>query len=284
MTNPNACFIIPRMATTRKTRTTRSKSPVPPTIEPEITQPAIVEDDFITFKRSHFFAAVSVLTFFAGLSLGYVIWGTSVLSSLGVNPSSAEQAQGAVSEAPVATQAPKYIRYDIPVEGFYALGPKDASITLVEFSDFQCPFCKRWHDEVFEPLLAAYPGQIRLVYRNLPLTTIHPDAMSAAEAAMCAGEQDAFWPFHEKLFSSSTLGMDVYLQYGQQLNLDMTKFETCVTGNKYQADIQKDSEFAIDLGISSTPTFFVNGLAIVGAQPLDVFKQIIDKELAGEIP
>ena len=101
---------------------------------------------------------------------------------------------------------------------------------------------------------------------------------------MCAGEQDAFWPYNDKLFSSETLGTAIYAQYAQELKLDMTTFEACMTDHKYQEAIQKDSDFAIDLGIRSTPTFFINGLAIVGAQPLDVFQQVIDKELAGEIP
>ena len=100
---------------------------------------------------------------------------------------------------------------------------------------------------------------------------------------MCAGEQDAFWQYHDKLFSSETLGSEVYTEYAQELNLDMTAFEACITDHRYQEAIQKDSDFAIDLGISSTPTFFINGLALVGAQPLDVFKQVIEKELAGEL-
>ena len=123
-----------------------------------------------------------------------------------------------------------------------------------------------------------------MVYRHLPLTSIHPDAMSAAEAAMCAGEQDSYWQYHEKLFSSESLGNSVYLQYARDLGLNTTMFETCLTDHKYQQAIEKDSSFAIDLGINSTPTFFINGLAVVGAQPLDVFKQVINKELAGEIP
>jgi protein-disulfide isomerase len=101
---------------------------------------------------------------------------------------------------------------------------------------------------------------------------------------MCAGDQDAFWPYHEKLFSSESLGSEVYTRYAQELSLDMPSFETCMREHKFQEAVQIDSDFAIDLGISSTPTFFINGLAIVGAQPLDVFKQVIDKELAGEIP
>ena len=122
------------------------------------------------------------------------------------------------------------------------------------------------------------------MYRHLPLTSIHPDAFSAAEAAMCAGDQNVFWQYHEKLFSGETLGNAVYEQYARELGMNIPTFVDCITEHKFQATIEADSNFAIDLGISSTPTFFVNGLAIVGAQPLDVFKQVIDKELAGEIP
>ena len=269
---------------TKTPRTARTKKPIPPIIEPEYIEPTVIEEDTITFKRSHFFIALSILTFAAGILLGYVIWGTSLLSALRPGSQTASQSNGPVSEAPVATQRPQYIRYDVPTEGSYAIGPDDAPITIVEFSDFQCPFCKRWHQEVYEPLLAAYPEQIRLVYRHLPLTSIHPDAFSAAEAAMCAGEQNAFWQFHDKLFDGDLLGSGAYTQYAQDLNLDAASFETCINAHKYQNVIQADSDFALNLGVNSTPTFFINGLAIVGAQPLDVFQQVIDKELAGEIP
>ena len=101
---------------------------------------------------------------------------------------------------------------------------------------------------------------------------------------MCAGEQDAYWPYHEKLFSSESLGTQAYLEYAQQLSLNVDKFQSCLNDHKYKAAIEADSDFAVNLGISSTPTFFINGLAVVGAQPLSVFKQVIDKELAGDIP
>jgi protein-disulfide isomerase len=241
------------------------------------------EEDTITFKRSHFYSALSVLTFFAGILVGYIIWGTGLLPKLGLGSATTAQAQGPVVEAPV-TAEPSYIRYDVPSEGFYSRGPADAPITIVEFSDYQCPFCRKWHAEVSRDLFAAYPGKIRLVYRNLPLTTIHPDALPAAEAAMCAGEQDVYWAYHDKLFGSEQLGTEVYLQYARDLDLNLTTFEACLQDQKYQADIQTDSDFAMNLGVRSTPTFFINGLAIVGAQPLEVFKQVIDKELAGEIP
>jgi len=263
------------------TKSTRTKNIVDeesieePIAEPEyLDEPFQPEEETITFKRSHFFSALSVLTFFVGLFLGYVVWGTNLFGS-------GKQAKSPVVEA---TTQPQFVRYDVPSEGFHSIGPEDAPITIVEFSDYQCPYCRRWHDEVYQPLLAAYPGKIKLVYRNLPLTTIHPDALSAAEAAMCAGEQNAYWQYHEKLFGSEALNTSVYMQYAQDLGLNTQSFETCITENKYQKDIQADSDFALNLGISSTPTFFINGLAVVGAQPISVFKQVIDKELAGEIP
>jgi protein-disulfide isomerase len=239
-------------------------------------------EDTVTFKRSYLYSVLVVLAFSAGILVGYAAWGNNagaVQTSQTANQSSAP-----VIEAPVATEELQYVRYDVFSEDAYAFGPEDAPITIVEFGDFQCPFCRRWHAEVYQPLLASYPGQIRMVYRHLPLTSIHPDAFAAAEAAMCAGEQDAFWQYNEKLFSSETLGTAVYAQYAQELNLDMTAFEACMTEHRYQQAIQKDSDFAVDLGIRSTPTFFINGLAIVGAQPLNVFQQVIDKELVGEIP
>ena len=262
-----------------------------PVIEPDDLQefpesePTVSQEDTVTFKRSHFYSVLTVLAFSAGVLLGYVVWGVDSPIGTGAAPAAqtANQAPGPVIEAPV-TEQPEFIRYDIPTEDSFATGPADAPITIVEFSDYQCPFCRRWHDEVYEPLLAAYPGKIRLVYRHFPLASIHPDATSAAEASMCAGEQDAFWQFHEKLFSSEALGNSTYIQYAQDLGLNMNNFESCITNRKYQQAVDDDLNFAVDLGIRSTPTFFINGLAVVGAQPLDVFKQVIDKELAGEIP
>jgi len=265
---------------------TRTKKEIEPVVEPDDSDELVQREDTVTFKRSHFYSVLVVLAFATGILVGYLAWGMGT-APFGGPPQStqmASQPNGPVVEAPLATQEPEYIRYDIPTQGAYALGPENAPITIVEFSDFQCPFCRRWHEEVYQPLLAAYPDKIRLVYRHLPLTSIHPDAFPAAEAAMCAGEQDAFWQYHDKLFSSETLGNEIYTQYAQELSLDTTSFEACMTDHKYQEAVQVDTDFAIDLGIRSTPTFFINGLAVVGAQPLDVFKQVIDKELAGEIP
>ncbi len=261
--------------------TSKKKVVEEPVIEPEFIEESAVEPaETFAFKRSHFYAVMTVFAFAAGILLGYVVWG---FDPAGNSPVVVTQAGGPVVEAPV-TEEPQFVRYEIASEGFPSIGPEDAPITIVEFSDYQCPFCLRWHEQVYEPLLNAYPGKIRLVYRHFPLTSIHPDAFPAAEAAMCAGDQNAYWQFHEKLFSSSALGSNVYSQYAQELGLDMTAFESCITEQKFKEAVQADLDFAVDLGVRSTPTFFINGLAIVGAQPLDIFKQVIDKELAGEIP
>ncbi|MCZ2076993.1 MAG: hypothetical protein DCC59_06350 [Chloroflexi bacterium] len=236
-------------------------------------------EDTITFKRTHFYSILVVVAFAIGILTGYFVWGRSPASARAAanNPSAAQ--------IPAATQAPRYVRYDIATDGFPSIGPADAPIVIVEFSDFQCPFCKRFQDETFKQLMAAYPGKIRFVYRHLPLTSIHPEAFPAAEASMCANEQNAFWPFHDKIFENQNkLGSDLYLQIASGLNLDTSAFEECVNANKYKDLVQTDSDFALGLGVQSTPTFFINGLALVGAQPLTAFTQVIDKELAGEIP
>ncbi len=109
--------------------------------------------------------------------------------------------------------------------------------------------------------------------------------MPAAIAAMCAEEQGAFWPYHDKLFSDEYgLSRNAYIQYAADLELDGGAFETCLDSGKFDDYIQEDMDFSLNLGVRSTPTFFINGIAVVGAQPLDVFKQVIDQELAGEIP
>jgi protein-disulfide isomerase len=244
----------------------------------------INSEDTITFKRTHFYSVLVILAFAIGILTGYVVWGLAPRSQQAI-VNNLPVAQGPIVEAPAATQAPQFTRYDIPFEGFPSQGPVDAPIVIVEFSDFQCPFCKRFQDETAAQLLAAYPDQIRFVYRHLPLTSIHPEAFPSAEASMCANEQDAFWDFHDRIFENQDrLGRELYLRIAADLDLDAVTFEECLNSGKYKDAIQQDMDFALNLGVQSTPTFFINGLAIVGAQPLEAFKQIIDLELAGKIP
>lgn len=268
---------------------TKSKKSTP-VIEEEYEEeviPAVGDpEEYVTFKRSHFYSVLVVLAFAVGLLLGYVLWGRgseTVTVAAPAPEAAAAEPSGPVAEAPITPQ-PQYTRYDIPTEGYPSLGPDDAPITLVEFSDFQCPYCRRFHEQTYQALLDAYPGQIRFVYRNLPLTSIHPDAMPSAIASLCANDQGAYWDYHGLLFSNESLTRDTFIQYATDLGLKVDEFTACLDSGKHDEFIQQDMDFAINLGIQSTPTFFINGLAIVGAQPLANFQQIIDKELAGEIP
>ncbi len=264
-----------------KTKKTTSVEPISiPIVEEEQETPDA--EELITFKRSHFYSVLVVLAFAVGVLVGYVAWGRGGVATAAAPAQAAQQPSGQVAEAPTAQ--PQFTRYDIPTEGYPSLGPNDAPITIVEFSDFQCPFCRRFHDETYQALLDAYPNQIRFVYRNLPLTSIHPAAMPSAIASLCANDQGAYWDFHEKLFSSETLDEPTFIQYATDLNLNVDEFTACLSSGKHDDFIQKDMDFSLNLGVQSTPTFFVNGLAIVGAQPLSSFQQLIDKELAGEIP
>jgi len=242
----------------------------------EISEPS---EETVTFKLSHFYSVLVILAFAVGILVGYVAWGR-VAAPAAV---AGQQPSGQVVEAPQPTRNP-YTRYDIPIEGYPSLGPADAPITIVEFSDFQCPYCRRFHDETYQALLDAYPGQIRFVYRNLPLTSIHPNAMPAAIASLCANDQNKYWEFYDKLFGGETLDEATYIQYATDLALDVDTFTACLSSGSHDEFIKQDMNFSLGLGVQSTPTFFMNGLAIIGAQPLANFQQLIDKELAGEIP
>jgi protein-disulfide isomerase len=238
--------------------------------------------DTMTFKRSHVYTALLPLTFVVGLAAGYLFWGRGSDTRPEADPQVAAR-----SEAnPATNEQPQEIRrYDIPEDDDPVYGPDDAPITIIEFSDYECPYCRKWHVEVWPRLLEAYPGQIRLIYRDFPLTNIHPNATPAAAAANCAREQDRYWEFNELLFSARySLGKPGFQAYADELGLVMDSFNECLESGRYNDEVMADFEFAANLGISSTPTFFVNGIPVVGAQPFEMFSQLIDQELAGEIP
>lgn len=274
----------------------RKKKPIAPTdepviepvIEPEVSpedQPSVMQEDTFTFKRSHFYAVATVLAFAAGVLVGYTAWGYNTQTML-------VPAQAVVQTGP----SPEPRIYKIKTEGHPSFGPADAPIVIVEFSDYQCPYCYKWHVQVYRELLAAYPGKIRFVYRNFPLS-FHQNAFASAEAALCAGDQNAYWKLHDVLFDSQAtlnnqagtiLDQATYNQFARDLGLDVTVFEECMTSHKYQQFIIDDANYANNLpadtngepAVGGTPTFFVNGHRLGGAYPIEYFKQIIDAELA----
>ena len=180
----------------------------------------------------------------------------------------------------VLLEEPTSARFDVSGDRGFARGPKDAPITIVEFSDFQCPFCKTGNATV-KQVLDKYPGKVRLVFRDYPLASIHPQAPKAHEAARCAGDQAKFWEYHDLLFERSPkMSPQDLKQYAQDLKLDAAAFIQCLDSGKYAAEVDKDFREGAGLGLTGTPSFFINGKQLVGAQPLAAFQKIIDGELA----
>ena len=159
-------------------------------------------------------------------------------------------------------------------------GKADAPVTVVEYSDFQCPFCLRVMPTLKE-LRAKYGDKMRLVWKDFPLTQIHPQAFVAAQAGNCAREQGKFWEYHDQLFANQAALQPEFLKkYAAAIGLDTEKFNACLDTSKYEARVQNSLGIGTKLGINSTPTVYVNGRMVNGAQPIEVFTQIIDEELA----
>jgi protein-disulfide isomerase len=233
-------------------------APSPESAPPAASKPG----EYITIRRSHLVLALVPLAGVLGLAAGYLLWG--------------RDQPAAVATAAPAAAAPQ--RYDVSADDDPSLGPADAPVTIVEFSDFNCPYCRRFQTETFPELMAAYPDQIRFVYRDDPITSA--ESMIAAQAANCAGKQGAYWPYHDTLFTGDLgLGSQAYQAYAERLHLDPAALAACIADGGEQAEVESDARAAAALGVSGTPTFFINGIPLVGAQPLSQFRSVIDAEL-----
>ncbi|MGD8632507.1 MAG: thioredoxin domain-containing protein, partial [Anaerolineales bacterium] len=182
--------------------------------------------------------------------------------------------------APDLREQQGQIRLEVSEDDDAVLGPESAPVTIIEFSDFRCPYCKRWHNETMNPLFEMYPEQIRLIYRDFPVV----GGFEAALAAECAGEQGDYFAYHDLLFSGEfqELNSEAYSAYAEQLGMDAEELLACVEDATFAEEVQADARYAASLGVSGTPTFFINGIPLVGAQPIDAFIQIIDSELASQ--
>jgi protein-disulfide isomerase len=174
---------------------------------------------------------------------------------------------------------PPIQRAQVATNGAPFKGAEKAQVTIIKFEDFECPFCKN-----VQPTLAAvlkqYNGKVRVVHKDLPLEAIHRQAQLAAEAARCSGDQGKFWEYHDTLYAKAPkLAADDLKAYAKDMSLDTAKFDQCLTSGKYKALVQKDLSEGAQLGITGTPTFFINGREISGAQPVEAFAAIIDEEL-----
>jgi protein-disulfide isomerase len=199
----------------------------------------------------------------------------------------------AVPPTPAAPAPPEKIQMNVG-NGWYAIGRADAPVTLVEFADFQCPFCKKFHTDAYAELKKNYidTGKVRFVSRDLPLE-FHPFAMKAAEAARCAGDQGKYWELRDALYANAAPPSDdVIKKAAEGLVLDPKGFQACLDSDKYKADVQKDASEAATLQISGTPTFVLaksardklDGVRIVGAQPFASFNVVIQQMLKTILP
>ena len=173
--------------------------------------------------------------------------------------------------------APRYTVEIAPEDP--VLGGASAPVTVVEFSDFQCPFCQQVRPTL-KQVKESYGDRVRIVWKDFPLTSIHPQAFKAAEAGNCAREQGKFWEYHDRLFDNQQALQPEFLKkYAADAGLDTTKFNACLDTAKYSDRVQAQMGVGTQLGISSTPSVFINGRMVSGAQPYETFTAIIDEEL-----
>jgi protein-disulfide isomerase len=170
-------------------------------------------------------------------------------------------------------------RIQVNVDGAPFVGATVAPVTIVEFSDFHCPFCQRAEDTIGQ-ILSRYGDRVRLIWRDYPIDNLHPQSRQAHEAARCASDQGKFWPYHKALFAGPPKPPDQLPAVAQETGLDMASFKACVASGKHQAAVQQDIEEGKRLDVTGTPTFFINGRLLAGAQPLEAFVRVIDDELA----
>lgn len=250
------------------------------------------ESHHITLKRSTYnklivgiVVSMIAVSFFGGYVIGghetkNLVQTIQTLPQTNPQPTQAQQTEPSKVFVTLGTS---------PVEG-----NKDAPVTIVEFSDFQCPFCGRFYSQTLPQIQHDYidSGKVKLVYRDFPLENIHQNAKPASLAAQCANEQGKFWEYHNVLFSSQSAWADLsaidatnaFKQYAVDLKLDSSTFNSCIDSSKYQDTVDKNAQDGMNFQVSGTPTFFIgddkNGyIQLVGAQPYSVFKEKIDKQL-----
>ncbi len=215
----------------------------------------------------------------------------------GNNGDSGNTGSGDASASPQPPAPPVKVDMKKLSEGFPTKGKADAPITIVEFSDFQCPFCRQFYSNAYQQLLTNYvnSGTVKIVFRNFPLS-FHAQAQTSANAAECALEQGKFWEMHDKLFeeqnkldggdpktgpvkSTVSYTADDLKRWAKDIGLDATKFNSCLDSKKYDAKVNADFAAGAAAGVSGTPSFYVDGKQIVGAQPYEVFKAAIDEAI-----
>jgi protein-disulfide isomerase len=266
-------------------------------LESDDTTPKNPAGDGIYVKKMSFYALITGIIVAVGVTAFFVGAYSSVLNSDQITQEDLEKAMSnlelkILQDQLPSTQQKKPVNIssdDDPVRGSI-----DAPITIIEFSDFQCPFCARFHTQTLPLLLENYidTGMVKLVYRDFPIQNIHPNAIPAAVAAECANEQGKFWQYHDMLFENqdkwnkleSKEAVLVFGQYASDMRLDQEQFDTCLRTGKYIDEIRNDLDDGREYGVTGTPGFFVGNdelgfVELKGAKPFESFQSIIDSQI-----
>jgi len=252
------------------------------------------DDELFVVKKWHIYLVIAtVLSFIAGMTVRSLLLGPMpyyVVASVppgAVSPTPASACPGTTATpvpilSPTAAQpSPTAGIVQVSADDDPAIGPPDAPVLIVEFSDFQCSFCARFASETLGQILDTYGDQVRLVFRDFPLTSMHAHAQKAAEASQCAYEQGEYWEYHDLLFQNQqALDIDSLKGYAQQLGLDTDAFNECLDSGQYTSEVQNDLAQGQSYGVTGTPTFFINGRLLRGAKPFSDFQAVIEEELS----
>jgi protein-disulfide isomerase len=240
-----------------------------------------------TTSNAYLVFTLVIFSFFLGMLTNKVMFLEQAAKNPQANANTAVNATDNQQAIATPVPPPQVVKVDtgsLPIKG-----DPNAKVTIVEFSDFQCPFCKQYFDATDSQIQDNYvkTGKVKFAYRHFPLTTIHPNAQISAESAECANEQNKFWDYHDQLFQnqdtwSQQTGDDVvnsFVSYAGQLGMDTDQFKSCVTSHKYKGKVDADAAAGTAVQVDGTPAFFVNGYRITGAVPFADFKQAIDDAL-----
>ncbi len=236
---------------------------------------------------------IAILLAFTFVNIGYTISLRNKLAFVagGIVVESESQSAGTLKEVQPPQQGtppsqppgqqPSGENVNVSIDDDPVKGSENALVTIIEFSEYQCPFCKRFFEQTLPQIEENYieTGKVRYVFRDFPLS-FHQYAQKAAEASECADEQGKFWEYHDKLFENQdALDINSLKQYAKDLGLDTAKFSSCLDSGKMASEVEKDFTDGSEYGVGGTPGFFINGIKVVGAQPYSVFEEIIEQEL-----
>ncbi len=219
----------------------------------------------------------------AGLLIALSIFGSNYFSKTKTNESASIKTAGntAGNDSPTSDQgldSSPTVQIDV-LKNDRVRGNFDAPVTIVEWSDFQCPYCSRFH-ETMKQVMTNYPDQVRWVYKHFPLDSIHPYAKKAAEASECAADQGKFWEYADELFKNqSSINQEYFSKAAEEIGINTNQFNQCLNSGKYKTKVEADYQQGIKSGVRGTPGNFINGRSVPGAVPYEQIKSVIDSLL-----